>query len=92
MTDNNKEKDLEVFEADSNKEVIKNEDPANKKEETEKTDVVETKEEDQAKVVNGNAGRLELPEDVRKKSVIGTNSYKEHGTSKECKMVVGFIL
>ena len=67
MTDNNKEKDLEVFEADSNKEVIKNEDPANKKEETEKTEVVETKEEDQAKVVNGNAGRLELPEDIRKK-------------------------
>ena len=60
MTDNNKEKDLEVFEADSNKEVIKNEDPAKKIEE--------------------------------KKAVIGTNSYKEHGTSKECKMVVGFIL
>ena len=35
VQDNNKEKDLEVFEADSNKEVIKNEDPANKKEETE---------------------------------------------------------
>ena len=67
MTDNNKVKDLEVFEADSNKEVIKNEDPANKKEETEKNEVVETKEEDQAKVVNGNAGRLELPEDIRKK-------------------------
>lgn len=69
MTDNNKEKDLEVFEADSNKEVIKNEDPANKKEETEKNEVVETKEEDQAKVVNGNAGRLELPEDIRKKNL-----------------------
>ena len=32
MTDNKKDKDIEVFEADSSNKVIKNEDPAVKKE------------------------------------------------------------
>ena len=72
MTDNKKEKDKEVYEADSSKKVIKNEDPAVKKEviveEPAKTEVIETKEEVlDEKLETKSADRIELPENVRRK-------------------------
>ena len=57
MTDNKKEKDIEVFEADSDKKVI--EDPAIKKEEQTQTEEI--------KAVSDDHDRIELPQNVRRK-------------------------
>ena len=57
MTDNKKEKNIEVFEADSDKKVI--EDPAIKKEEQTQTEEI--------KAVSDDHDRIELPQNVRRK-------------------------
>ena len=64
MTDNKKEKDVEVFEADSDKKVI--EDPAAKKEEQIQKEETKVQKEE-TKVVNDDTNRIELSQNIRRK-------------------------